>query len=83
MVHCSAFCLRTLMTSKGGGDKDFVKKLLVSLEKAFGKIKCQYKVFEHCGVMHTQHVDGSVDLYNVNVPLGKLVRRANLLAHES
>ena len=51
-----------MTTSGGGGEPDFTSKLVKQLEAAFGKVKVQRRVFEHCGVMHTQAEDGSVEL---------------------
>ena len=39
---------------KGGGEEEYVNRLIKHLEGHFGKGKTDYKNFEHCGVVHAQ-----------------------------
>ena len=47
---------------KGGGKQKWVDMIVTELEKAFGKIKKQLFEFEHCGIMHKQRPDKSVEM---------------------
>jgi Reverse transcriptase (RNA-dependent DNA polymerase) len=42
---------------KGAGVKEVIRRIVDTLEKAFGKCKTAYRVFEHCGILHEQSDD--------------------------
>ena len=47
---------------KGCGTEKWQESLYEDLVKAFGKVTKEHTKFEHCGIMHVQNEDGSIEI---------------------